>query len=95
MGSRARRTIHRLAGRCAAHHDESQQARKKLAEQVPSTDTKDVSPIPVAAAFGAGVPSEQLPEHNKKGFEAAPASVWDPAARLKDLHEQLAGHKKI
>jgi hypothetical protein len=45
---------------------------------------ENISPIPVAAAFGAGVPSEQLPEHNKKGFEAAPASVWDPAARLKD-----------
>jgi len=51
---------------------------------------ENISPIPVAAAFGAGVPSEQLPEHNKKGFEAAPASVWDPAARLKDLHEQQA-----
>src|SRR6266851_1423493 len=45
---------------------------------------ENISPIPVAAAFGAGVPSEQLPEHNKKGFEAAPPSVWDPAARLKD-----------
>src|SRR4029450_12908679 len=45
---------------------------------------ENISPIPVAAAFGAGVPSEQLPEHNKKGFEAAPASVWDPAARIKD-----------
>ena len=22
--------------------------------------------------------------HNRKGFEAAPASVWDPAARIKD-----------
>jgi len=45
---------------------------------------ENISPIPVAAAFGAGVPSEQLPEHNKKGFESAPASVWDPAARIKD-----------
>jgi len=43
-----------------------------------------ISPVPVAAFFGAGVPSEQLPEHNRKGFEAAPASVWDPAARIKD-----------
>ena len=45
---------------------------------------ENVTPVPVAAFFGAGVPSEQLPEHNKKGFEAAPASVWDPAARIKD-----------
>jgi len=45
---------------------------------------QNISPIPVAAAFGAGVPSEELPEHNKKGYEAAPASVWDPAARIKD-----------
>src|SRR5262252_11167477 len=42
---------------------------------------ENISPLPVAGAFGAGVPSEQLPEHNKKGFESAPASVWDPAAR--------------
>jgi predicted TIM-barrel fold metal-dependent hydrolase len=45
---------------------------------------ENINPFPVAAFFGAGVPSEQLPEHNKKGFEAAPASVWDPAARVKD-----------
>jgi predicted TIM-barrel fold metal-dependent hydrolase len=45
---------------------------------------ENISPLPVAGAFGAGVPSEQLPEHNKKGFESAPASVWDPAARIKD-----------
>jgi predicted TIM-barrel fold metal-dependent hydrolase len=45
---------------------------------------ENITPIPVAAAFGAGVKSEDLPEHNKKGFEAAPASVWDPAARIKD-----------
>src|ERR1043166_2603109 len=45
---------------------------------------EDISPVPVAAFFGAGVPSEELPEHNRKGFEAAPASVWDPAARIKD-----------
>ena len=36
---------------------------------------ENVNPFPVAAFFGAGVPSEQLLEHNKKGFEAAPASV--------------------
>src|SRR5229473_1019145 len=45
---------------------------------------ENISPIPVAAAFGAGVKSEDLPEHNKKGFDAAPKSVWDPAARIKD-----------
>jgi len=43
-----------------------------------------INPLPVAAFFGAGVRSEDLPEHNKKGFDAAPQSVWDPAARLKD-----------
>ena len=45
---------------------------------------QNINPFPVAAFFGAGVPSEQLPEHNKKGMEAASASVWDPAARFKD-----------
>jgi predicted TIM-barrel fold metal-dependent hydrolase len=45
---------------------------------------ENITPVPVAGFFGAGVPSEVLAEHNKKGFEAAPASVWDPAARIKD-----------
>jgi predicted TIM-barrel fold metal-dependent hydrolase len=45
---------------------------------------ENLSPLPVAGAFGAGVKSEDMPEHIKKGFEAAPASVWDPAARIKD-----------
>src|SRR6266852_5797481 len=45
---------------------------------------EQINPMPVAAFFGAGVKSEDLPEHNKKGFDAAPASVWDPAARVKD-----------
>ncbi|NOT55104.1 MAG: amidohydrolase, partial [Deltaproteobacteria bacterium] len=45
---------------------------------------ENINPFPVAAFFGAGVPSDQLPEHNKKGMEGAPASVWDPAARVKD-----------
>jgi predicted TIM-barrel fold metal-dependent hydrolase len=45
---------------------------------------ENINPFPVAAFFGAGVPSQELPEHNKKGFESAPASVWDPAARIKD-----------
>ena len=38
----------------------------------------------MAGAFGAGVTAEELPNHNKKGFAAAPASVWDPAERLKE-----------
>ncbi len=45
---------------------------------------ENVMPVPVAGFFGAGVPSAELPEHTKKGMEAAPASVWDPAARIKD-----------
>jgi predicted TIM-barrel fold metal-dependent hydrolase len=45
---------------------------------------QQINPVPVAAFFGAGVKSEDLPEHNKKGFDAAPKSVWDPAARIKD-----------
>lgn len=45
---------------------------------------ENIAPLPVAGAFGAGVKSEDMPEHIKKGFEAAPASVWDPAARIKD-----------
>src|SRR5215470_12036022 len=45
---------------------------------------ENISPVPVAGFFGAGVPSEALAEHVKKGMEAAPASVWDPAARIKD-----------
>ena len=40
--------------------------------------------MPVAGFFGAGVPSQELPEHNKKGFDAAPQSVWDAAYRIKD-----------
>jgi predicted TIM-barrel fold metal-dependent hydrolase len=45
---------------------------------------ENISPVPVAGFFGAGVPSEALAEHIKKGMDAAPASVWDPAARIKD-----------
>jgi predicted TIM-barrel fold metal-dependent hydrolase len=44
----------------------------------------DIAPMPVAGFFGAGVPSQELPAFNKKGFEAAPQSVWDAAYRLKD-----------
>jgi predicted TIM-barrel fold metal-dependent hydrolase len=45
---------------------------------------ENIAPIPVAGFFGAGVPSAELGAHSKKGFEAAPASVWDPAARITD-----------
>ncbi len=45
---------------------------------------ENIDPFPVAAFFGAGVPSEELAAHNKKGMDQAPASVWDPAARIKD-----------
>jgi predicted TIM-barrel fold metal-dependent hydrolase len=45
---------------------------------------ENISPVPVTGFFAAGVPSKDLPEYIKKGFEAAPASVWDPAARIKD-----------
>ena len=39
----------------------------------------------MAGFFGAGVPSQELPEHSKKGYDEAPISVRDPAYRLKDL----------
>ncbi len=45
---------------------------------------ENITPMPVAAFFGAGVPSEELPEHNKKGFDQAPKSVWDPSYRIAD-----------
>src|SRR5215469_1613457 len=74
----------------------SERIDKKFRERAPHTvhglNGKDgeffvcanINPFPVAAFFGAGVPSADLPEHNKKGFDQAPASVWDPAARIKD-----------
>ena len=46
---------------------------------------ENIEPMSVAGFFGAGVPSQELPEHNKKGFDEAPISVRDPAYRLKDL----------
>ena len=45
---------------------------------------ENIDPMAVAAFFGAGVPSAELPSHNKKGFEDAPPSVWDPAERIAD-----------
>jgi predicted TIM-barrel fold metal-dependent hydrolase len=45
----------------------------------------NIDPMPVAGFFGAGVPSAELSEHNKRSYEQAPRSVFDPAYRLKDL----------
>ena len=45
---------------------------------------ENVNPIAVAGFFGSGKTAEELPEHIKHGFEAAPKSVWDPAERLKE-----------
>ncbi len=42
-----------------------------------------LKPFPVGGIFGSGKKSEELPEHFKKGYEAAPKRVWDPAERLK------------
>ncbi len=65
---------------------------------------ENVTPMAVAGFFGAGVPSAELPEHNKRGFDAAPKSVWDPAFRLKDQdrdgvagrsHLHLDGHAAV
>src|SRR5256884_1869232 len=69
---------------------------KKFRERAPHTvrgnDGKEgeffvcenITPVPVAGFFGSGKSAEELPEHNKKGFEVAPKSVWDPAERLKE-----------
>jgi len=45
---------------------------------------ENITPMAVAGFFGAGVPSAELPEHNTRGFDSAPKSVWDPAFRIKD-----------
>jgi len=45
---------------------------------------ENIEPIQVAGFFGSGKSPEELPEHRKRGFEAAPKSVWDPAERLKE-----------
>ena len=34
--------------------------------------------------FGTGIAGADMPEFFKKSFDAAPASVWDPAERLKE-----------
>ena len=45
---------------------------------------ENITPIPVAGFFGSGKSPEELPEHVKHGFDAAPKSVWDPGERLKE-----------
>jgi predicted TIM-barrel fold metal-dependent hydrolase len=45
---------------------------------------ENIVPVAVAGFFGSGKSAEELPEHSKRGFEAAPKSVWDPAERLKE-----------
>ncbi len=45
---------------------------------------ENITPMSVAGFFGAGVPSPDLPEHSKKGFDEAPKSVWDAAYRIAD-----------
>jgi predicted TIM-barrel fold metal-dependent hydrolase len=45
---------------------------------------ENITPMTVAGFFGAGVPSAELAEHNRRGFDAAPKSVWDPSYRIAD-----------
>ena len=45
---------------------------------------ENINPAPVSGFFGSGKTAEELPEHFKQGFSAAPKSVWDPAERLKE-----------
>jgi predicted TIM-barrel fold metal-dependent hydrolase len=45
---------------------------------------ENITPMSVAGFFGAGVPSADLADHNKKGFDQAPKSVWDAAYRIQD-----------
>ena len=40
--------------------------------------------VPALEMFGTGVAGADMPEFLKKTFDAAPASVWDPAERLKE-----------
>ena len=45
---------------------------------------ENITPMSVAGFFGAGIPPDELKDHNKKGFDQAPESVWDPSIRLAD-----------
>ena len=69
---------------------------KKFRDRAPKTVTglngregewfvcENITPMSVAGFFGAGVPSGELKDHNKKGFDQAPKSVWDPSYRIAD-----------
>src|ERR1700680_493752 len=54
---------------------------------------ENIEPIQVAGFFGSGKSAEELPEHIKSGFEAAPKSVWDPAERLKEQDRDGVNHE--
>jgi predicted TIM-barrel fold metal-dependent hydrolase len=41
-----------------------------------------IMPVAVSGMFGAGKSTEELVANLQKGFDIAPRSVWDPAARL-------------
>ena len=43
-----------------------------------------VAPYQVAHGFGLGKGGKELREHLSRGYEAARASGWDPAARIED-----------
>lgn len=43
-----------------------------------------ISPMPVGGFWAAGTPAKEMPIQVTKGFDTAPASVRDPAARIKD-----------
>lgn len=45
---------------------------------------ENIEPLAVASSWGAGATSEELVANTAKGYSSAPASVWDPAARLKE-----------
>lgn len=45
---------------------------------------ENIQPRNVFAASAAGVPSDEFAERIKAGFAAAPASVWDPHARVRE-----------
>jgi predicted TIM-barrel fold metal-dependent hydrolase len=75
----------------------SERLERKFRDRAPHTERKtvngrdgeyfvceNITPIPVAGFFGSGKSAEELPEHSKRGFDAAPKSVWDPAERLKE-----------
>ena len=46
-------------------------------------DSAGAEPRPVATYWGAGISFPDVKEMNKRGYEAAPDFVFDPAARLK------------